>query len=126
MEITKRHKLDLLGLKARIKGLAEEIRRTRQLKKQAVSVYQKNRYAMFEDTLSREARYHLIAYGLLRGKSYSEIENSPNREKLKYDFNYAFLVEILHRYSWSFDRRKLTVAALKSALMGTITQGVAA
>lgn len=65
----------LLTLKAKIKGLAAEGKRTREIL-QAKSGDARYHLWQIKREIGLETRLHLIAYGLLRGKKFSEIE--PN------------------------------------------------
>jgi len=65
----------LLTLKAKIKGLAAEVKKTREIL-QTKSGDAKYYLWQIKREIGLETRLHLIAYGLLRGKRFSEIE--PN------------------------------------------------
>jgi hypothetical protein len=65
----------LLTLKAKIKGLAAEGKRTREIL-QTKSGYAKYYLWQIKREIGLETRLHLIAYGLLRGKRFSEIESN--------------------------------------------------
>lgn len=123
METTKLKKQQLLILKAKIKGLAEGGRRCRKF----INVTShKTRYYHWDDkrSIGREARYHLIAYGLLRGLEYDVIEPNSNKDNLKsYLFDFDYLAQIIQHYCPWNDRSKWTPANLQR-LMTTGTMSI--
>ncbi len=90
------NKSQLISLKAKVKGLAEEGIRTRKFIN-ASSGERKNYYWEMKRTLGVEARYHLLAYGLLRGLSYDQIEPNSNKDKLRY-LDYGYLAQICQHH----------------------------
>jgi hypothetical protein len=90
------NKSQLISLKGKVKGLAEEGLRTRQFIK-ASKGERRDYYWDMKRSIGVEARYHLLAYGLLRGLSYEQIEPNSNKEKMLY-FDYGYLAMICQRH----------------------------
>lgn len=122
METTKLKKQQLLTLKAKIKGLAEGGCRCRKFIN-ATSHETKAHHWDEKRSIGREARYHLIAYGLLRGLEYDTIEPNSNKDMLAswlFDFNY--LAQICQRHCHWSDRSKWTPANLQRLMIsGTMS-----
>jgi len=97
VEITKLQKRDLLILKGKIKGLAEEGSRCRKFI-HASSKEKRSRHWDVKRSIGVEARYHLIAYGLLRGIEYDKIEPNSNKEIIKHCFDFNYLASIVQRH----------------------------
>lgn len=68
---------ELLTLKAKIKGLAQEGARTHQILRTKKGL-ERDRYWCLKRQIGLEARHYLIAYALLRGKTFQEIEPKAN------------------------------------------------
>ena len=77
METTIIKKQDLLTLKAKVKGLAEGGSRCRKFI-HATSNERRYHHWDVKRSIGKEARYHLLAYGLLRGLAYKELESNSN------------------------------------------------
>ena len=88
-------KAKLLTLKAKIKGLAASGLKTRELINKSTGKKRDGHWNI-KRLIGQETRYHLIAYGLIRGKSYNEIEPNSNKERIKY-YNFNYLSEICLR-----------------------------
>ena len=115
MTIKYQNKAQLLSLKAKIKGLAEEGRRTRKFIAKSEGD-RKYYYLDQKRSIGMEARYHLIAYGLLLGKDYKEIEPKANPDKLSsWLFDYNYLAQIILQHC-VFDKSKWTPANLQCLL----------
>lgn len=116
MTIKYQNKSQLLSLKAKIKGLAAEGRRTRMF----ISKSQGERKYYYWDqkrSIGMEARYHLIAYGLLLGKDYKEIEPNANPDRLSsWMFDYNYLAQIIQQHCDVFDKSSWTPANLQRLL----------
>jgi len=93
----KLNKQKLISLKAKIKGLAEESRKTRTLIHEAFG--SKRDYLWkIKRSIGQEARYHLLAYSLLRGIPYDKIESNSNKYMRNY-LDYDYLASICkHHY----------------------------
>lgn len=122
-QTTKLKKQQLLILKAKIKGLAEGGCRCRKFinatshKTRAHHWYEKR-------SIGREARYHLIAYGLLRGLEYDMIEPNSNKDNLKsYLFDFNYLTQIIQHHGYFSDRGLWTPDNLQR-LMTTGTMSI--
>jgi hypothetical protein len=87
----------LLTLKAKIKGLAAEGSRTRCIL-QTKKGESRDHYWNLKRSIGREARYHLIAYGLLRGKLYSNIEPNSNKSLLYWSLDFSYLLQVIHNH----------------------------
>lgn len=98
MKTTVLNKSQLFILKAFIKGLAEEGSRTRRFINKSVKE-RKDYYWNQKRNIGEEARYHLIAYGLLRGISYEKIEPNSNKEWMKYNFDFKHLSNIMLKHT---------------------------
>lgn len=122
MSTTKLNKRDLLILKAKIKGLAEEGARCYKFIHDS-SGEKRSRYRDIKRSIGREARYHLIAYGLLRGKDYNQIEPNSNKDKMaSYLFDYDYLAQICKRYVSFRDIGKWSPDNIRRLIFtGTIT-----
>lgn len=110
-------KQQLLTLKAMIKGLAEGGSRARAFIHAAKG---DKRYRRWDEkrAIGLEARYHLLAYGLLRGIPYDIIE--PNSTKTVvfgvgdpmvfggYKMNYNYLAQICQHHCGYYDKGKWT------------------
>jgi hypothetical protein len=116
MKITVLKKSELLILKALIKGLAAEGSRTRKFINKSVKE-RKDYYWNQKRSIGSTARYYLIAYGLLRGKSYQEIESNSNKEWMKYNFDFIRLSNILCKYGNYMDRKVWTPDNLKRLIL---------
>ncbi|KKN65752.1 hypothetical protein LCGC14_0478910 [marine sediment metagenome] len=90
------NKAQLISLKGKVKGLAKEGLRTRKFIK-ASRGDRRDYYWDMKRATGVEARYHLLAYGLLRGLTYDEIEPNSNKEKMVY-FDYGYLAQICQRH----------------------------
>ena len=88
-------KARLLTLKAKIKGLAASGLKTRELINKSTGKKRDGHWNI-KRLIGQETRYHLIAYGLIRGKNYNQIELNSNKEKIKY-FDFRYLSEICIR-----------------------------
>ena len=87
---------ELLILKAKIKGLAAEGTRTRNILRKKRGK-EREKYWELKKQIGKEARYYLIAYGLLRGVSYSDIEPNSNKEQMnRWNFDIDRLTRIIH------------------------------
>lgn len=83
-------KRELYTLKATIKGCASEsVKLTSKLSKTS-DVVKKSILQMDKDLLSRKIRHFNIAYGLLRGKAYKEIERKAEFSERTTTLNYAY------------------------------------
>lgn len=87
---------ELIALKGKVKGLAEEGLRTRQFIK-ASKGERREYYWDIKRSIGLEARYHLLAYGLLRGVSYDKIEPNSNKYNLIW-LDYGYLTQICQRH----------------------------
>ena len=105
----------LISLKAKIKGLAAEGRRTRDFIARSKG---NERYANWnvKRSIGVEARYHLIAYGLLRGLPYSIIEPNSGK-KSEYFFNYEYIAQICQRHSFWLHKKLWTVDYIKKLMV---------
>jgi hypothetical protein len=102
----------LLRLKAKVKGLAAEAAKTRELIRKSRG---KKRHLLWHTKrfIGTDARYHLLAYGLLRGIPYEKME--PKTSDLgNFDFNY--LLSIMHGHMRCFDRSLWSVRLLKNTI----------
>ncbi len=115
-------KKELLTLKAKIKGLASEGRRTRKFIHRSKGIKRFD-FWNIKRTIGKEARYHLIAYGLLRGLLYDSIEPNSDRDRLKdYLFSYSYLAQIIQRHCHYNDRSKWQPANIKRLMLtGTMS-----
>lgn len=119
------NKSKLLILKAIIKGLAAEGIRSRLFINRS-SGEKRERHWNTKRSIGAEARYYLLAYGLLRGLPYEKMEPSSNKDRLaSYLFDYNYLAQICQRYGLYRDRGKWTPANLER-LMKTGTMEVTA
>ncbi len=123
MEFMKLKKQQLLTLKAKIKGLADGGARCRKFIG-ATSHKARDRHWNEKRSIGKEARYHLIAYGLLRGLEYDIIEPNSNKDHLKslwvFDFNY--LAQIIQHHCPYRDKIKWSPANLQRLMMtGTMS-----
>ncbi len=75
----KRNRSNFRNVRCKIVGLAEAIKYAKRKKKQALNV--KNNWHDESKSLGQEARYLLVAYGLLRGLPYRKIELKTHPEK---------------------------------------------
>lgn len=91
----------LLALKAKIKGLAEEGRRTRKFIHNS-SHQKRYRHWVVKRAIGQEARYHLLAYGLLRGVPYEVIEPNSEPWGVRY-LDYSYLAMIIQRHCHYYD-----------------------
>lgn len=113
METAKLNKRQLLTLKAKIKGLAEGGCRCRKFIN-ASTHEAKARHWDIKRAIGQEARYHLIAYGLLRGLSYDTIEPNSNKDLLAgYLFDYSYLAQIVQHHCYYYDKSKWSPANLQ-------------
>ena len=123
MEITKLTKHQLLTLKAKIKGLAEGGCRCRKFI-ESTSHETRARHWDEKRSIGLEARYHLLAYGLLRGLEYDVIEPNSNKDNLKsYLFDFNYLAQIIQHHCHYSDRSKWSPANLQR-LMTTGTMSI--
>ncbi len=90
------NKSQLISLKGKVKGLAAEGLRTREFIN-ASKGKRRDYYWNMKRSIGVETRYHLLAYGLLRGLSYDQMEPNSNKEKLAY-FDYGYLTQICQRH----------------------------
>jgi hypothetical protein len=90
-------KHQLLTLKAKIKGLAAEGGRTRGIL-QTKTGEARDHYWNLKRSIGKEARYHLIAYGLLRGKDYSQIEPNSDKHLLYWNLDFSYLLQVIHNH----------------------------
>jgi len=90
----------LLTLKAKIKGLANEGRRTREIL-QTKSGDTKWNLWQIKREIGLETRLYLIAYGLLRGKRFSEIE--PNTKVCSALPKHPKPLDYQHYFYWESD-----------------------
>ena len=122
MTTTNLKKQQLLSLKAKIKGLAEGGIRCRKFI-QASKGDERYRRWNEKRALGQEARYHLIAYGLLRGMAYDKIEPNSNKDMLaSYNFDYNYLAQICQRHCHYGDRGMWSPANLQRLIKtGTMT-----
>ncbi len=120
---TYKTKSQLLILKAKIKGLAEEGVKTRKFISSSFGEKRDQHWKM-KRTIGQEARLYLIAYGLLRGVPYSKIEpNSDKYQLIWIDYNH--LSSICKRHCWYFDRKYYTPDNLRRLLTtGTMSYPV--
>jgi len=114
ISLTNKNKRQLLPLKAAIKGLANTAIYYSKLA-QASSGDKRSNYRITSKSMSEDARIYLIAYGLLRGLSYKEIENKANKDKLKL-LNYEYLAAVMTKYCFIKDRNKITKESLYQLL----------
>lgn len=98
---TNLNRQQLILLKAKIKGLANEGLRTRQYINKAIGS-KKSRYWGLKRSIGSEARHHLIAYGFLRGYTYKSMEPNSNRYVLNNNLNYEYIAAICNRHNWRF------------------------
>lgn len=102
MKPTEIKKENLLTLKAKIKGLAEAGRKCNEFITHTHGLVRASHWDI-KRSIGQEARYHLIAYALLRGRLYNEIEPNSNKDKVKsLDFNY--IAQICQRHCYWYDR----------------------
>lgn len=114
--ITKLKKQELLILKAKIKGLAEGGYRCRKFIS-ATSHEARARHWDEKRSIGAEARYHLIAYGLLRGLAYDVIEPNSNKCMIEpHLFDYNYLAQIIQHHCRYRDRGKWSPANLQRLL----------
>lgn len=115
-----RTKTNLVRLKGKIKGLAEEIRRNRVALKEWPrpvepndSDYLSKRWTtrMVNRSVAVETRNYLLAYGLLRGMPYSAIE--PKRSVKP---NAEAIMKIIHEHLPSYEVEKWTLEMIESML----------
>jgi hypothetical protein len=100
MEIHKStNKFQLLLLKAKIKGLAQEGIRFQRLIAKAVGD-KKQVLRQKKKHLGEFSRYYLIAYALLRNIPYNSVEPTSNKETLKNPFLFSFneLQRVIHQH----------------------------
>ena len=83
------YKKTLVDLKVRIKKLAAEGRRLRHVEAKKVSGNARYYLQCEADGLGHEARHALLAYGLLRGRAYKDIE-AKTREDNEPSSTYIF------------------------------------
>jgi len=118
-------KQDLLILKAKIKGLATEGYRCRKF----INANVKEKRAHHWDvkrSIGKEARYHLLAYGLLRGLAYDTMEPNSNKDMMaSYHFDYNYLAQICQKHCYYMDKGKWSPANLQR-LMTTGTMSIPA
>jgi len=120
METTIIKKQDLLTLKAKVKGLAEGGSRCRKFI-HATSNERRYHHWDVKRSIGKEARYHLLAYGLLRGLAYKELESNSNlvskdparRMDANYHFDYSYLAQICQRHCGYGDRAKWSPANIQ-------------
>lgn len=122
MSTTKLNKRELLTLKAKIKGLAEEGARCYKFIHRS-SGKKRAKHREIKRSIGLEARYHLIAYGLLRGVDYNKIEPNSNKDKMaSYMFNYGYLSQICKRHCYFLDTHKWSPENIKRLMLtGTMT-----
>ena len=113
--ITKQNKHQLLSLKAKIKGLACEGRSCHKFITNTIGI-SRARHWTEKRTIGLEARYHLIAYGLLQGIDYNIIESNSNKDILFATVNLHYLATIIQHHCYILDRPKWNVSYLKSLL----------
>lgn len=92
---------ELLSLRAKIKGLAEEGIRLHKLIKES-SDKKRNDYWDLKRGVGRETRHHLLAYGLLRGLNHEQMESNYTQSKLK-ELSYSYLAQICQHHCRFFD-----------------------
>lgn len=90
------NKSELIALKGKIKGLAEEGLRTRKFIK-ASKGERREYYWDMKRSIGIESRYHLLAYGLLRGVAYDKLEPNSNKYNLIW-LDYGYLAMICQRH----------------------------
>lgn len=99
--------LDVLALKAKILGL-QELSKTIHASLVSKTGVDRERERNIKRVLGEVTRNHLIAYALLRGKSYSTLErkcnkgNEPNPKKI-FDI---IMQQSYGCYGWSLDKVK--------------------
>lgn len=122
MTTTNLEKKQLLTLKAKVKGLATEGSRCR-LFINATSKEKRSHHWDVKRSIGKEARYHLLAYGFLRGLSYETMEPNSNKDMLaSYHFDYNYLAQICQRHCHYRDRGMWTPANLQRLITtGTMT-----
>lgn len=111
-------KLKLKLLKAKIKGLAEEVKRGRTSYKESAvprpsSPQQERRYTtmMMTKRIGVEARIYLLAYGFLRAIPYKAMEKNPVI-KPRADL----ILQVIHEHVPSFDKDKWTLELIETFL----------
>jgi len=110
----KRNKKQLLLLKAKIKGFAEESKRIRRfINKSSGST--RYHYWEIKRSLGKEVRLHLLAYGLLRGIPYNQIEPNSNKHLRNY-LNYEYLVSIIKHHYGFCGKSLWTVKSVKDLI----------
>ena len=100
-------------LKAKIKGFTEESRYIRETMIKPHTGSNRDYGWHVKRTLGEEARYHHLAYGFLRGKSYREMEANTviGIGKLFY-FDYNYLLKLIKDHAPWRERDKWTDAYL--------------
>lgn len=93
MEI-KFNRHELLTLKAKIKGLAAEGARTHKILK-TKSGPERDRYWHLKRKIGVETRHYLIAYAILRGVPYDQIEPNSDYDKAYWDLDRPKIVQIV-------------------------------
>ena len=102
----------LICLKAKIKGLAEAGSRSRKLINATAEEKRGGHWSM-KRKIGVDARHHIVAYGLLRGISYEQIEpwcgvfNPPSAETV---------LNIIQQHSSWYDKNKWTLDVVKDKL----------
>ena len=107
---------NLITLKAKIKGLAQSGAKSKEMIR-ATSKDSKDYHWNMKRFIGYEARYHLLAYGLLRGKQYKDIEPHADRSKLL-SLDYGYLAQICQRHCNHLELSKFTPANLSKMILG--------
>lgn len=115
MNKEKHTKQFLISLKAKIKGLAAEGRRTHSEFIANSKGDKRTAYWNLKRSIGVEARYHLIAYGLLRGLPYSLIEPNSGK-KSEYFFNYEYIAHICQHHCFWLHKKLWTVDYIKQLM----------
>jgi len=105
----------LITLKYKIKGLAESGLKTNRLIKLTTGKKRDGHWTM-KRIIGEEARYNLIAYGLLRGINYKLIEPTTSQAKLS-QFDFGYLAQICQRHCMHSDMHKFSPVNLKKIMV---------
>lgn len=105
LPITTKFKFCLI---AKINGLSAEVKRQRKRLLNSTKTEYKNECYIRKQFVGNEIRHHLLAYALLRGDSYSSVENNcrpdnkPNPKKIL-QIVHSSILEFEHKY-WDIEK----------------------
>ena len=106
------NKTAIIIMRGKIKGLALEGQRTRKF----INVSEKDvkdGHWKIKRAIGQDARYHLIAYGLLRGREYRTIERCAEDNR-----PHASTIEsVLRQHLSLYEMRQWTVAKIENLLV---------